>query len=114
MNDCIFCKIATKQVPAELVYEDDLVVVFRDLAPQAPVHLLIVPKKHIPTLQHLSTEDNEIITNIFSIIPKLAEEFQVERSGYRLVANCGKEGGQSVFHIHFHFLAGRQMNWPPG
>lgn len=114
MSDCIFCQIASKQIPTDLLYEDESIVVFNDLAPQAPVHFLIIPKRHIPTLQDLSVEDGELLTNVFLTVQKLAKKSGVEEKGYRLVANCGEQGGQSVFHLHFHFLAGRPMNWPPG
>jgi histidine triad (HIT) family protein len=114
MSDCIFCQIASKQIPVDLVYEDDSIVIFNDIAPQAPIHLLIVPKQHIPTLQDLSIDDSQLLTNVFLVAQKMAEKFGVVEKGYRLVVNYGEQGGQSVFHLHFHFLAGRQLNWPPG
>ena len=111
--DCIFCKIAAGDIPANKVHEDDDVVAFHDLSPQAPVHVLIVPKKHIATLNDASDGDREVFGRILLLAPKLAAQLEVG-SGYRLVNNCGASAGQSVFHIHFHLLGGRAMGWPPG
>lgn len=115
MADCIFCKIAQKEIPSSLVYEDESVVAFKDLEPQAPVHVLVIPKKHIESLLALSTEDRELTAHILcDVVPALAKKFGVDAKGFRVVANTGDEGGQSVKHLHFHLLGGRSMQWPPG
>lgn len=115
MSDCIFCKIVKGEIPSEIVYQDDQVVAFKDINPEAPVHLLIVPKKHIPSVVQLSKEDySGVIPGIFAAINHLAKEFQLDESGFRIVNNCGEQGGQTVNHIHFHLLGGRRMQWPPG
>ncbi len=98
----------------DFVYQDDKVVVFEDINPQAPVHLLIVPKKHIPDLNSLEEKENELIGHVYQVAKKLASDNNIDESGYRLVSNCGDHGGQSVYHIHFHLLGGRQLQWPPG
>lgn len=112
MTDCIFCKIVDKQIPSDIVYEDDKVIAFNDVEPQAPVHILVIPKKHIKSLNEL--EDKDIVEHIFTIIPKIAKEQGIKEEGYRVVNNTGKYGGQTVDHIHFHLLGGRQLTWPPG
>ena len=114
MEDCLFCKIAAGEMDTDFVYHDDKVVVFEDINPQAPVHLLIVPKKHIPDLNSLEEKENELIGHIYQVAKKLASDNNIAESGYRLVSNCGDHGGQSVYHIHFHLLGGRQLQWPPG
>jgi histidine triad (HIT) family protein len=114
MSDCIFCKIAEKKIPSKIVYEDDAVVAFEDLSPQAPVHTLIIPKKHIATLQDAGDEDLALFGRIVKAANEIAREKGIAERGFRLVANCGEESGQSVFHIHFHLLGGRPMHWPPG
>lgn len=114
MEECIFCKIARHEIPAGIVYEDDDVVAFKDVNPAAPVHILIIPKKHIPTITAISDEDGPIVGKIMQAINKLADEMGVAEDGFRVVANQGRGAGQSVFHLHFHLLAGRPMNWPPG
>ncbi|MFP4199173.1 MAG: histidine triad nucleotide-binding protein [Halanaerobium sp.] len=114
MADCLFCKISAGKTDTDFVYEDDQVVVFEDINPQAPVHLLIVPKKHIADLNHLEEKENELIGHIYQVAKKMAAENEVAESGYRVVSNCGSQGGQTVFHIHFHLLGGRQLQWPPG
>lgn len=115
MADCIFCKIAQKEIPSQLVYEDEQVAVFRDLEPQAPVHVLVIPKKHVQSLLALTAVDKDLISHIMiDVIPQLAKELQVDEKGFRVVANTGDEGGQSVEHLHFHLLGGRSMQWPPG
>lgn len=115
MADCIFCKIAQKEIPSQLVYEDEQVVAFRDLEPQAPVHVLVIPKKHVASVLALTAEDSELVSHIFvDVIPQLARELGVAEKGFRVVANMGEEGGQSVGHLHFHLLGGRSMQWPPG
>lgn len=114
MSDCIFCKIARGEMDTKLIYEDDQVVAFNDMEPQAPVHLLIIPKKHISTLLDISAEDQELIGHIYRVAAKLARENDIAEDGFRLVSNCNENGGQSVYHIHFHLLGGRSMQWPPG
>ena len=115
MADCIFCKIAQKEIPSNIVYEDDKVVAFRDLDPQAPEHVLVIPKKHIGSLLELTAEDSELASHILvEVIPKLARQLGVAEKGFRVVVNTGEEGGQSVKHLHFHILGGRSMMWPPG
>ncbi len=114
MADCLFCKISSGEMDTDFVYEDDQVVVFEDINPQAPVHLLIVPKKHIADLNHLEASENDLIGHVYQVAKKMAAENGIADSGYRLVSNCGDEGGQTVYHIHFHLLGGRELQWPPG
>lgn len=114
MEDCIFCKIARKEIGSEIVYEDDAVVAFKDLEPQAPVHILIVPKKHIASLNELTAQDGDLLAKIVLAAQQIAKDNGIAESGYRLVNNCGAEGGQTVGHLHFHLLGGRQMLWPAG
>jgi histidine triad (HIT) family protein len=115
MADCIFCKIAQKEIPSDLVYEDDQCVAFRDLNPQAPVHVLVIPKKHIESLLALTPDDADLVSHIVvEVIPKLAKDLGVAEKGFRVAINTGEEGGQSVKHLHFHILGGRSMQWPPG
>jgi len=111
---CIFCKIINGEIPAKLIHQDDKVVAFADISPQAPVHILIVPKKHIPTILDLEEVDKELIGHIYLIAKELAVKNNIDVNGFRLVTNCNKDGGQEVFHIHFHLLGGRKMKWPPG
>ncbi|WP_129596761.1 histidine triad nucleotide-binding protein [Anaerophilus nitritogenes] len=113
MDDCIFCKISSKQVPSKIVYEDDSVMAFYDIEPQAPVHIVIIPKKHIKSLDHIIEQDKNLVGYIFLCAKKIASELGL-KNGYRIVNNCGKLGGQTVDHIHFHLLGGRQLQWPPG
>ncbi len=112
--DCLFCKIASGEIPAKLVYSDDLVVAFDDINPQAPQHKLIIPRKHIATLNDLAVEDNALIGHMFQTAKKLAHDLKLADDGYRVVMNCNRGGGQMVYHIHAHLLGGRQMTWPPG
>lgn len=114
MSNCIFCKIANKEIPSEIIYEDDLILAFNDLEPQAPAHLLVIPKKHIPSLNEIDKEDSHIISHVFKVIPEIAEKKGIKESGYRVINNCGENGGQTVNHIHFHVLGGRNLTWPPG
>lgn len=112
--DCIFCKIANKEIPATIVYEDDYVLAFKDLNPVAPQHVLIIPKKHIASLNDLSQEDEVLMGKVILVASKLAKKLGIDDAGYRIVSNCGKNGGQTVGHIHYHLLGGRELQWPPG
>lgn len=114
MSDCVFCRICEKQIPSDIVYEDDTLVAFKDINPEAPVHILIVPKKHIASLLDLKDDDLNIIPKVYAAANKIAKKAGIAENGFRLVTNCGKDGGQSVNHIHFHLLGGRSMQWPPG
>jgi histidine triad (HIT) family protein len=113
LNDCLFCKIARKEIPADIVYEDDDVLAFRDIRPQAPVHVLVIPKRHIASLADLTQEDKDVMGHVTLVASRLARDLGVSE-GYRVVINCGKDAGQSVFHIHMHLLGGRSLGWPPG
>jgi histidine triad (HIT) family protein len=113
MSDCIFCKIVNKEIPSKAVYEDDRILVFHDLQPQAPVHVLMIPKKHIASLDDLTPEDEELIGYLMLKVKDVAKELGLE-NGYRLVNNCGEDGMQTVKHLHFHLLGKRMMKWPPG
>lgn len=115
MNDCIFCGIIAKKTPARIVYEDALALAFEDIAPQAPVHVLIVPKKHIPTTLELAPgEDDALVGHLLQVASRIAKEKGVALRGYRLVMNTNPEAGQSVYHVHLHMLGGRRFHWPPG
>ena len=114
MNTCLFCGISAKKIPAKLVYEDSEAFAFEDLHPQAPVHVLIVPKKHISTALDITGEDAGLIGHLFRIAGQLAKEKGIAEQGFRLIMNTNSEAGQSVYHIHLHLLGGRQMHWPPG
>lgn len=106
-EDCIFCKIIKKEIPSTIVYEDDDVIAFRDINPVAPVHVLVVPKKHIASLTDLKEEDQNLIGKIYLTINKIAEMEKIKESGFRVIVNCGKDGGQVVGHVHFHLLGGK-------
>ena len=112
MGDCIFCKIAGKEIPSKPVYEDDLCYAFYDLDPQAPTHFLVIPKQHIASALEINEENASIIGHCYAVIAKVAKEMNIK--SYRVVTNCGEQAGQTVFHLHFHVLAGRDMTWPPG
>ncbi|WP_072866949.1 histidine triad nucleotide-binding protein [Desulfofundulus thermosubterraneus] len=114
MQDCIFCKIVKKEIPAEIVYEDEHVMAFKDIHPAAPVHLLLIPKKHIPTFFDLADEDVSIIGRVQLAAARVARQLDLEEKGFRLVSNCKEDAGQLVFHIHYHLLGGRALQWPPG
>ena len=114
MSDCIFCKIINGEIPSSKLYEDDKVLAFRDIEPQAPQHIIIIPKQHIASANEISAENEEIIGKVFVVAAKLARELGFDNSGYRIVNNCGADGGQTVKHLHFHLLAGRGLQWPPG
>lgn len=113
-QNCIFCKIIDKKIAAKLVHEDDLAIAFEDINPQAPAHLLIVPKKHVPDIHSMSQADREMVGHLFFVAQNLAEKRGLERNGYRMVINNGRDAGQTVFHIHLHLLSGRPFAWPPG
>ena len=115
MTDCLFCKIADKEIPATVVYENEYVLAFNDINPKAHQHVLVIPKKHIPAFEHLTEQDNkEIMPNLLTAIKEIAKQLGISEEGYRVVNNCGENGGQTVGHIHFHLLGGRQLMWPPG
>ena len=113
MKDCLFCRIVAGEVPARKVREDDRIVAFHDVNPQAPLHVLIVPKKHVASLDAAGDDDRELLGHVLLAARDLARELGVA-SGYRVVNNCGASAGQSVFHVHFHVLGGRALGWPPG
>jgi len=112
--DCIFCKIIKKELPADIVYQDEDIIAFNDRHPRAPIHQLIVPKKHIPTLNDLKEENTVLAGNMLQIARDLAKKANIAESGYRTVFNCNKDGGQEVYHLHLHLLGGRTLQWPPG
>ena len=107
--DCLFCKIANHDIPSDIVYEDERVVAFNDINPQAPVHLLIIPRKHISTINDIETADESLVGYLVSVAKNLAKENDLSEPGYRIVMNCNQQGGQTVFHIHLHLLGGRQL-----
>ena len=109
---CVFCRITRRELPATILYEDDLVVAFRDMAPKAPTHFLVVPRQHLPGLSHSRTGDEPLLGHLWVTVARLARELDIE--SYRTVTNDGAEAGQSVFHLHVHVLAGRRFSWPPG
>ena len=109
MNDCLFCKIVKGEIPSEKVYEDEDVLCFKDINPVAPIHILVIPKKHIANLLEVTKEDGKLIAKIYEIINKLAKDLNIEKDGFRVVTNCGKDAGQEVMHLHFHMLAGKKM-----
>jgi len=112
--DCLFCKIATGKIPATIIYKDDSILAFDDITPKAPQHKIIIPHKHIDSLNHLHDEDTELLGHMVQSATKLAKQLGFADEGYRLVLNCNDHGGQTVFHIHLHLLGGRQFGWPPG
>ncbi|MGH7792349.1 MAG: histidine triad nucleotide-binding protein [Thermodesulfobacteriota bacterium] len=114
MEDCIFCKIVKREIPATLVYEDEISLAFRDITPKAPTHILVIPKKHIRTVVEVKEEDKPLMGHLISIASGIAKKEGISEKGFRLVINCGLESGQSVWHIHIHLLGGRKMTWPPG
>jgi len=111
---CIFCKIVNKEIPARLEYENDQVIAFNDINPQAPVHIIIIPKAHIEKVSDFDLKDRDVITKMVLVANELAKKKEIADTGFRLVINCNKDAGQAVFHVHFHLLGGRQMAWPPG
>src|SRR4051794_26638570 len=113
-EDCLFCRIVALEVPADIVYEDDIVLAFRDIAPKAPTHLLIIPRQHITSAASLTEANGAMLGRLFSVAAQLARDEGVARSGFRLTTNSGAGAGQTVMHLHFHLMGGRQMGWPPG
>ncbi len=111
---CLFCRIASRELPAEIVYEDDEVVAFEDIAPQAPTHLLVIPRKHIATLNDIEEADLALVGRLQYVAARLARERGFAESGYRVVMNCNDDGGQTVYHIHMHLMGGRRFTWPAG
>ncbi len=109
MEDCIFCKIIKGEIPSEKVYEDDKVIAFKDIQPAAPIHVLVIPKKHIEKLIDVTEEDSYLISHIYQVINKIAKDMKIEDDGFRVIVNCGKDAGQEVMHLHFHLLAGKKL-----
>jgi histidine triad (HIT) family protein len=114
MLDCIFCQIAAHNIPSTIIYEDEQIIAFEDIDPQAPVHVLIVPKKHINTLIDLKESEAELFHQILAVAKTVSTLTNIEHSGFRVVFNCNPDGGQTVYHLVAHLLGGRKMNWPPG
>ncbi|RZV34723.1 MAG: histidine triad nucleotide-binding protein [Chromatiales bacterium] len=113
-DNCLFCKILDGEIPADLVYESDTAVAFRDINPQAPTHVLVIPRKHIATINDIEADDEAIIGSLYSAAREIASREGIAKAGYRAVMNCNEGAGQSVFHIHLHVLGGRPLSWPPG
>ena len=113
-QDCLFCRIADGEIPAEVIYQSENAIAFRDINPQAPTHALIIPRRHISTMNDLDVGDQELVGSLFLAAKDIAQQEGLAEEGYRAVMNCGEGAGQSVFHIHLHLLGGRLMNWPPG
>jgi histidine triad (HIT) family protein len=114
MEDCIFCKIVAKKIPAAVVFENQALTAFRDIHPQAPVHVVIIPKRHVETVMDLGPEDRSWWEDLVAAIQQIAKKEKVDQNGFRLVVNCRKDAGQEVAHLHLHLLGGRKMTWPPG
>ena len=109
MEDCIFCKIANKEIPSNIVYEDDEILALRDINPVAPVHILVIPKKHFDSVLDLNGEDEALVGKIYSVINNIAKQEGIDKSGFRIVVNCGEDGGQEVKHLHFHIIGGKKL-----
>jgi len=114
MSNCLFCKIVDKEIDSDIVYEDEHVIAFNDTNPQAPLHILIIPRKHIATINDIDVADTILLGNLFLAARNIAQQLGVDKNGYRVVMNCNRDAGQTVFHLHLHFLAGRPLHWPPG
>lgn len=112
--ECLFCKIVAGEIPAKIVYNDEQIMAFADIAPRAPVHLLIIPKKHIATINDVEINDAVLLGKLILTAQSLAKEHGIDKSGYRLVFNTNSQGGQEIYHIHLHLLGGKQLTWPPG
>jgi histidine triad (HIT) family protein len=114
MSDCLFCKMAAGEIKPDVVYETDRLLAFRDIDPKAPTHILIIPKRHISTINDITAEDAALIGELYLAAKEIASQEGLAEPGYRVVMNCNEQGGQAVYHIHLHLLGGRQMEWPPG
>jgi len=114
MGNCIFCKIINGEIPSKKIYEDDKVLAFYDISPEAPVHFLVIPKEHVASTYELKENNVYIVAHIFTVINKIVSDLGIAEKGYRVVTNCGEDGGQTVSHLHFHVLGGRNLKWPPG
>jgi histidine triad (HIT) family protein len=114
MEDCIFCKIINKEIPASIVFEDEKMIAFNDINPQAPIHILLIPREHFASLNDITEEKKNILSHLLLKARQIAQEKEIAEKGYRIVLNTEKDSGQEVFHIHFHLLGGRRMHWPPG
>ena len=114
MADCIFCRMARKEIKTNIVYEDDEILAFRDINPQAPTHILIIPREHIPTVLDIKEKDVSLMGRLYMVAAELARKENIDQPGFRLVVNCNRDAGQAVFHLHLHLLGGRRFNWPPG
>lgn len=114
MENCLFCKIAAGEIPSKIVYQDENVVAFQDINPQAPQHILFIPRRHIVSMTTLTPGDGQVLANIYTVASKVARDLGLEEGGYRFVTNVGPDAGQTVFHLHFHLLGGRKLGWPPG
>lgn len=114
MEDCIFCKIVKKEIPTRIIYEDKNIIAFNDINPQAPIHILLIPKEHFASLNEIPDEKKDILNLLLLTARQIAREKDIAEKGYRIVLNTAKDSGQEVFHIHFHLLGGRRMQWPPG
>jgi histidine triad (HIT) family protein len=112
-TETLFTKIINREIPADIIYEDDTTLAFKDINPQAPFHVLIIPKKAIATINDINSENSHLVGNLYEVAAKLAKQFNFSDDGYRVVMNCNKHGGQTVYHIHLHMLAGKEMGWPP-
>ena len=114
MTETIFDKIISKEIPADIVYEDNNFLAFNDINPQAPIHILVIPKKNIPSINNLELSDSNLVGEMVIIANKIAKEKGIDEDGYRLIFNCNENGGQTVYHIHLHLIGGRKLSWPPG
>ena len=112
--ECIFCKIVDEKIPAQIIYKDDRAIAFEDINPQAPVHVLVIPKKHIATVLEIDDTDKELLGHLYDVANRVAKQKGIDEGGFRLVLNCKEDAGQTVFHVHLHLLGGRIMKWPPG
>ena len=114
MSDCIFCRIIERKIPSKVVHEDDETFAFEDINPQAPTHVLVIPKRHVPTVSDLQPSHDALVGRLHRVAAKIAQERGIAAGGYRIVLNTNRDAGQTVFHVHLHLLGGRQMQWPPG
>jgi histidine triad (HIT) family protein len=114
MSDCLFCNIVNNKINASITYQDETVIAFKDINPKAPHHILIIPRKHIATINDISEQDTALIGKLVQTAKKIAQQLNIADNGYRLVFNCNQDGGQEVYHIHLHLLGGCQLHWPPG